>query len=452
MQQDLLATDSAAIDDDGSFVAGHWDGLVLLRAGTWERWLGIVWLLVMPITSVLVIPGVQGTMPAVVCAGLAVLGLLAVRSQRGDRVLVPLATIAAMFALLQCASAFAAEYLPVGLESHLTFMNQRRIDRSFLPTVATQSAYLAVGVVTALYAREFFGRRWESWVFSGAMLLIAYGVYEWLYFLNFEESGDFLSNRAFSDTWTPDRDAFSGSLVQMTDPLGFPVLRFKSLTGEPSMFAMTTLPYFFLAFCTKRYWIAGCLLTGLLLSLSSTALVALPTGFVLWLCFRPAGWRPSYHELVAVVLIAAVGIGVLCTDSAQQLIDFFTSDLREKLLGKGDSGQLRLESHQESMRFFLDAPLPVQVFGLGFGATRPFSFLDWLLINCGVMGTAVWLTAFLWPVIRLSSASAWNVGLKVALSVTLLAMLVGVPEFSYPTNWLFLGLAYGRLSKAENGP
>jgi hypothetical protein len=413
--------------------------------GALPAWLEVVWLLVLPITSVLVVPGLQGSTPAVLCAACAALQLLLVRSPRTDRALYRLALFAVGFALLQCASSFAAEQLPLGMEPLLTFTNWRRLDESFLPTVATQSAYLAVGAVTAMYAAEFLGRRSSRWIFCGALALVAYGFYEWLYFLQFQESGDFLSNRTFSDEQAFDPDAFSGSLVQTIEAFGFSLLRLKSLTGEPSMFAMATLPYFFLALCTARRWTALCLLGGLLLSAASTALVALPVGLVLWLAFRPGAWRLTQRGLMIALMIAAAAVVLLSTGLPQSLMENVWTELRDKLQGRGDSGQARLDSHAQSVEFFLSAPLPIQLVGLGFGATRPLAFIDWLLINCGLIGTVAWLALFLWPVWRLPSTNTTNVGLKVALTVTLLAMLVGVPEFSYPTTWLFLGLAYARL-------
>src|SRR6185436_10500567 len=114
------------------------------------------------------------------------------------------------------------------------------------------------------------------------------------------------------------------------------------------------------------------------------------------------------------------------------------------------SGEERLQSHRHSIEFFFAAPLSIQLFGLGFGATRPFSFLDWLLINCGIVGTSAWLGAFLWPLVGLPTRDPVGVGLKLALGVALFAMLVGVTEFSYPTTWLFLGLAYSPLGGGAN--
>lgn len=406
----------------------------------------MLWLAVMPITSVLVLPGVQGTTPATLCAIVALGVALLSRSTRDQRLLGRLVLFVLLFGILQFASALAAMQLPMGLYRLLIFTNEPVFGQHFLGTVATQSAYLGVGVVTALFAMEWSDRRWSNWVFAGPLLLVAYGFYEWCYFLLFQESGDFLSNRTFSVDAALDAAGASGSLVQTTEPLGFPMLRLKSLTGEPSMFALATLPYFFLALCTGRRWIAGILLASLLLSTSSTALLCLPLGLILCISFRPQGWQLSHREWTLAVLVGALLLAVLFFLPSHLLLDYFATDLGDKLSGQGTSGEERLESLQQSIEFVLRAPWPIQLFGIGFGVARPLSFFLWLLINGGLVGAAAWIGFFLWPVARMSSSDGMALGLKVALVVTLVAMLAGVPEFSYPTIWLFLGLAYARLA------
>jgi hypothetical protein len=69
-----------------------------------------------------------------------------------------------------------------------------------------------------------------------------------------------------------------------------------------------------------------------------------------------------------------------------------------------------------------------------------------LLVNTGLIGIAVYLYAFLKPVIFLRSDHG-GLALKVGVATLFFLFYVSVSELFLPTTWMFLGLAYWQLDR-----
>lgn len=154
-------------------------------------------------------------------------------------------------------------------------------ERLFLrKTLFTQSIYLFAGFLTFLYIKFCYKTTWDKYLFIGALLLAFYGIYEIVFFSIFGETGDFLSNRTFGHG---DQESKLGSYFQTTSIGIMSIMRLKSLTGEPSMYAFSILPFCIYALHTEKYKIAYLLFATLLLSTSTTAIL----GIILYLFFIP---------------------------------------------------------------------------------------------------------------------------------------------------------------------
>ncbi len=105
----------------------------------------------------------------------------------------------------------------------------------------TQSLYLAACLCIALFFRFFFRAEWMRYVLWGGWFLAIYGIYEWLYFLIFQQPGDFIANRTYGEA------LHTGSWSQVIEVGPFSLLRIKSTFGEPSFFSAAVIPYLFLA-------------------------------------------------------------------------------------------------------------------------------------------------------------------------------------------------------------
>jgi hypothetical protein len=395
-----------------------------------------LWAFVLPIASVLIFPSVQGTTAAYLMAFASLPVFLAA------------ARIKDIWQYLKIVFFFALAYLTLNLASQfflslygdINLGNLNLVD-PFLsaekillrPSLFSQTLYLSAGLLTFLFVFECYRPSWDPYIFAGILLLAGYGFYELLFYKLTGTSGDFLSNRVFNDR-------HSGSLFQTFQFGGTKLQRMKSLTGEPSMFAFTVLPYWIFALHTKRYAIGGLLTLALFLSSSTTAIIGMFIYGVMLIFSR----RIDIKYLFALGVLAGVGVIV----KFQAIAATFNRLIIQKFAGESISGSIRLSNLQQNTQFWWDAPLPTKFFGLGFGYIRSSDFFSMLLVNNGIIGLMILILLFAFPVLALGSSQK-EFGLKCALVVILVSMLTSVPEFAYLPVWLFLGISYRYLMKPD---
>ncbi len=198
-----------------------------------------IWCLVMPVTSVLLVPSIQGTVPAYMMAFASIV-FVSMRSFADRATLMRYLGSAVLIALLWTVLLCGSQ-LGHLLSSRVDFGGMYMIDMDspqvlFRPTIFTQTLYLAACSMIALYFRFFFREEWMKYIAWGAWLLAIYAIYEWSYYLVFQTPGDFLVNRTFND------GAHSGSWSQGISVGPFSLLRVKStlesgvlFRGSPSL-------------------------------------------------------------------------------------------------------------------------------------------------------------------------------------------------------------------------
>ncbi len=393
-----------------------------------------LWALVLPVTSVLVFPSVQGSTPAYIMAFLSVPVMLVSAQIKDIKHYITIALlIAAGFITLNLISQFILSvYGTIDLQA-LPLVDPLSFTRKVIlrPTLFTQTLYLSAGVLTFLFVYEWYRPSWDPYIFAGVMLLVAYGFYEELYFMATGTSGDFLSNRLFNQR-------HSGSLFQTFNVDGFAIQRMKSLTGEPSMFAFTVLPYWIFALHTRRFFIAGILTLALFLSTSTTAILGIAVYVI----------TVIYSNRIPLKYLLATGAGFVLVAilKFETIYSVLNRLIFRKLTLDSISGVTRFTNVYDCIMFWLDAPFSVKIFGLGFGYIRSTDFFSTLLVNNGLAGLTLMTIAFGYPVIALGSSER-AFGLKCALVVIAVTMLVSVPEFAYLPIWLFLGISYNHLNQ-----
>lgn len=403
----------------------------------------LFWALVLPITSVLLLPGIQGTVPAYLFALAALVYVPAVRPVEATRYLGGIVAFFLVFGALVALSQLAIVYVNVRGISALPLLEAYEADRRTLlrGSMFTQAIYLLVGVSTLFFVRTFYRRAWDRYLFYGVAALAVYGIYEFVFFLLFHRNGDFLSNRVFLSG----SEVHRGSLFQVIQ-LG-PVLlqRLKSLTGEPSMYAFTVLPFWIHALHNGRHRLQLLLLTTLLMTASTSAAIGLATY---------AGVRLWYWRRLDVLNRYSVGFALLLALGALAAWSFVGPLLEmvvlDKLLLSSYSAVTRLSLLVRNLEFFADAPLAVQLFGLGFGYVRSTDMASSLLVNNGVVGVLLATAGILYPVFRLRNTRR-GIGLKAALIVIYVVMMVAVSEYAYLSLWVFLGIAYHEIARNGNG-
>ena len=269
------------------------------------------------------------------------------------------------------------------------------------------------------------------YVLWGGWFLAIYGIYEWVFYLIFKQTGDFLVNRTYGESLQ------TGSWSQIIQVGPFSLLRIKSTFGEPSFFSAGVIPYIFLALEYKRKWLTAALLFCLVFSTSSSAFLALPVALFLHSLFQ----RKLSTRIIFIVLFFAVALAVLYFVYPETFDSMFTS----KLSGENDSGHLRQNFAEALADASQTFTFMNRLFGIGFGYLYSGVFTS-ILVNTGWIGMAVYCYAFLKPVIFLRADQA-GLALKVGIASLFFLFYISVSELFLPTTWMFLGLAYWRLDQ-----
>lgn len=395
-----------------------------------------LWCVFMPLTSLLVVPSVQGTIPAYLLAFVSFFFVLAahdsgqVNIQRIRYFRMAL-LLAGIWLLLLCGSQLGhllSNRHDFGDMLLVNMGDPRVVLRSAL---FTQSLYLAACVFIALFFRFFFRAEWMRYVLWGGWFLAIYGMYEWLYFLIFQQPGDFLGNRTYGE------EMHTGSWSQAIQLGPFNLLRIKSTFGEPSFFSAAVIPYLFLALESHRKWLSAALFFCLIFSTSSSAYVAFAASLVFYSFFGRKLSRP----IIIAVLFFAAALVTLYFVYPETYYQMFTA----KMSHDNDSGKIRSETGS-AMNETAQTFTPInRIFGIGFGYYYGGVFFA-VLVNTGWIGMMVYFYAFLKPIIFLRSEEG-SLALKLAVVSLFFLFYVSVSELFLPTTWMFLGLAYWRLDQ-----
>ncbi len=404
----------------------------LAAPGLSSLWLKAT-LLVLPVTSFIAIPSVQGTTPAnllILLALFPLAGPLLFGLEGYGRLLARLLPFMLVLGVLFMASRFALLYATDGLTG-LSLTNPRFVLPLTMTANLTQSLYLAVGLTLFLLAARYYDAGWDSAIFAGAWFLLAYGFIDWFAQSFLGINADLLSNRSFE----VGRFEMPGSLRQTLSIAGLPLLRFKSFTGEPSMFALTALCYLALAIARGRHRLAAALVLALLLSFSATAYA----GLLVYALFF--GRRLSFGQVAPAIGLALAALAIVAWadwDGFARGVDhLFIS----KLMGESHSGSARLHSLLRHLQAWCSAPLPFLV-GYGFGTARSTDLLSTLLVNVGLLGT-IGVLALLGRVLA-SAYRQQRWAEMLGLATVFGLMLAAVPEFAYLPPWLLAGIAMRR--------
>jgi hypothetical protein len=401
-------------------------------------WFMPLWCAVMPLTSFLLIPSVQGTIPAYVLGFVSAFFVMVSHNggqQNIQRTRYIMATLVVAGIWLFLLSGSQLGHL---ISDRHDFGDMLLIDRSdttsvvFRKTLFTQTLYLAACLCIALFFRFFFRAEWMRYVLWGGWFLAIYGIYEWLFFLIFKQPGDFLVNRTYAGGQT-------ASWSQAIDVGPCTLLRIKSTFGEPSFFSAGVLPYLFLALEYKRKWLLAALLFCLVFSASSSAFIGLAFALLIYCLFQ----RKVSRSTALLILLFAGAVATLYFIFPDTFDAMFTA----KLSSANESGQ----SHQANREMTNDTvntfTFMNRLFGIGFGYSYEAVFYA-LLINTGWIGLIIYCYAFLKPAILLRPDNG-ALALKVGVLTLFFLYYVNVSELFLPTTWMFLGLAYWRLDQQK---
>jgi hypothetical protein len=404
----------------------------------------LIWAFFVPITSVLVFPSVQGTTPGYLMCFLSL--AIAMLYGGGARtrylriLLMAIFVWVLLFTLTQLADLTDGYTPDLGTLSLVNPYDHSFVMRSSL---FTQSLYVMAVVLYGTYLYIYYDDAWDRIIVAVGVLFAVYGLYECAYYLATGQSGDFLSNRQFTNTvGVQPKDAVNGSDFQTMGVGGISMQRLKALTGEPSMYALSMFPFWvYIRTVQRSRWPALLVGVSLLMTASTTALV----GYLCYLGIRMTTTRINITKL-ALVALAIIAVIVVFNEQAAQLLDDMVIN---KLTAANSSGQERSAGFAAALDFWLNAPVANKLVGIGFGYIRTTDMFSTLLVNNGVLGLLLFSLLMLYPAFKLD----WTpkaIALRQCCVATYVMMMVSVPEFSYLAPWTFVAFAYSRLSQRKH--
>ncbi len=399
-------------------------------------------LLVAPIQSLLLTP-VQGSTPAFILILLSPMILIGY-GQRHIRLVIFYAAFLMLYSIYLACS-LSGMLIDQPDLSNLSVIREVYIYGYLRQTHITQGVYLLAAVTFCYLIYTFWQESFVKYMYYGIIVLSIYGFYLFVYFAIFHLNGDFLSNRNFGDlndaAAGAGEGAFAtGAMLQGSNVFGSGFMRLNSLTGEPSMYALSVTPFAVYAFGRRWWWIFAFLTLSLALSTSSTAVIGLLVGLVVIEMLQR-------QEAVLYVAAAAI-VGILLYATAPPVHDALDILLFQKL--DTVSGNLRLQSFLDHARVSFDGNPVRALFGLGFGTVRATDMLSNLLANVGILGLFLYSALLLGPCFLLRGAVDRN-----ALIATLLAIfameILTVSEYAYLPPWFMVAMSYARARGLHSG-
>lgn len=396
-------------------------------------------MLFFPITSFLIIPTIPGTTIMTLFAAIVVMMIIMFPGDSAKEgfvlelsyflmIIITFSIISQMINLIET----------LKLPRTIILVNIKGFTKTFYRlSHLTQSLQLVVAFTIYLLVKYFSNDNIIKYVFWGLRLLCFYGLFEFVFYLLFHVNGDFLSNRTFGD------DSRPGSLFQTITIGGFGLVRMTSYTGEPSMFVFTVFPFWVLAVGLKRRFDSILLLGCLLLTFSTTAYMCIAlftTGLMIY--------KRQFKLLFYSLIVVAAFCFMLQLDLFKHLADsVYKSVFAGKVNGSTASSRDRAFHFTEHLDYWLSFNSFNQLFGIGFGYVRSTDFISTLLVNNGALGVAL-ITGFFYQKTVFRYKSEISKYYKVGVVLLYLILMGTVPEFSYPSMWIFLALQY-KLDRKE---
>ena len=394
-------------------------------------------LLTMCCTSFLIFPSIQGTTPAYLLTFSMLITCLFINKRKSKMFYFDIVKFLFFYLFLTMLSQMALSFSGITSfhVSEATFIDSNDSSVLFRKSFFTQSLYLLVAIIFFYFTKNFYSKSWDKYFLTGAAFLSLYGLYEFVYFLFTHQNGDFISNRMFDGS-------HSGSLVQWFTIESFVVQRVKSLTGEPSMFALTIIPFFYYAFYTKRYKLSMLFGLAAVLTFSSTAYLGLAIFFV-------AKIIKFYKNIILLYCASLLCMILGLIVGFEKIWKIIYDAVFKKILTDSQSTVIRSFNFGRHMDFYSNLPFFNKLFGVGFGTVRSTDLFSTLLINVGIVGLIIFTFLFLYPVFKLKTLNNEIRAIKLSLIFVYIAMMIAVPEFSYLSSWLFLGVSYYYIKEAK---
>lgn len=397
-----------------------------------DSYLSIV-LLIAGITSIVINPAFSASVPSYILIYAFTPFLLYVSIYSNKKMMVNLCWILLILLVLNLLAQLNNHLSQVHLNASLPLVKNEPLEKViFRKTFFTQSLYLFAGILFYLFLKHYGTSRHLWYLYTGLLFLVVYGFFEVIYYQVYKRNGDLLSNRMFNNI------PGSGSLFQEINIGGWVMQRLKSLTGEPSMFAFSIVPFWILSI-GLRYWLSsGLFLVALILSFSTSAFLGIFITGIGLLFIHPA-LRKKVIWLLPSILLSILLLYFVNHSIHNEINNLFIY----KLTGGNVSGVERREYFLSAVNYWRnDLTVPGKLIGIGFGTIRSTDFFSTLLVNNGIIGFIVFTVFYFSHAYVPLSNKTVKQYYVLALIATYLIMMVSVPEFAYLTLWILLAFPY----------
>lgn len=385
------------------------------------------------IVSVVIYPKISISVPSYVLIYLFVPVVLTASYLKDKLLIKELMLIAGIFILLNLMAQLQVLLFSVQLGDSLTLTDKANPDKVLLrTTLFSQSIYLFAGILCYLYLKYFATEAHIRYLYIGLRVIVILGFVEVIIYQITGVNGDMITNRVFNNK------EGSGSLFQTITLSGLAMQRMKSVTGEPSMFAFSLIPFWILCIPLKRYVDFAFFGLALLLTFSTSAYMGIII-LIVGACLVDKRIAKPMAIMVPVFLIL---LFILYTISPA-IHKLVHSVFIDKFSGNNQSGSERSGYFMGQFSYWRDQLNVVgKMVGVGFGYVRSTDFLSTLLVNNGVIGLIVF-TAFYF---KHAFVKVKNIQFKkfyvIALFAAFMILMCSVPEFAYLSLWILLSLPY----------
>lgn len=391
----------------------------------------ILWAFFIPISSWVISPSIKGSLISYLFAFLSPLVIICFRQDIVKEYILDIVKIALVLLFLALMSQLANVLFNINLYNIVLVNPGDFDDKIFRSSLITQSIYLIPVILTFLYVKHLYKPSWDKWIIYGGLVFVLYGFYKWLGFLLTGTDIDFLTNRTFGDS---DTVLYQYQGISIA---GLNLQRFQSLTGEPSMFAFTILPYFIFAIHRKaNIIIISFMGLALLLSTSSTAYLGLSM-YILYVLINSKKGKTFFKVLIALIIVSLILYGIFS--------EYINDVLNNMIFNKIDStsGEIRSYDFNNHINYIMNLDIMHNLFGIGFGYIRSGDLFTTLLVNTGILGILSFAYFYLKD-FCLKVRNFIDLGNNSILLVSFIMSMTAVSEFSYLSFWLFVAIIRNR--------
>lgn len=391
----------------------------------------IIWSFFIPITSFVLMPSVKGSLISYILGFISPLIILFKRKNFLKKYIICFGEFVYIWLAFFCLSQLGNLIYNINISDLILVSNETNNIKVFRNSIFTQSLYLVPCILLYLYCKFFYNIKWDKWIVYSGWLFSVIGLYFLLYFLLTGQNGDIISNRVFAD------NTEVSNIAQRLSILSIGIERVQSLSGEPSMYAFTILPYIIFAIHRKaNKLLIATMIVSLLLSVSTTGFLGIIIYIICILFFSKINKRYIKN------LIIFIGILIFIYFLFSSYIDeIIMNMIINKITADPTniSGLERSANIMDNIIYWSNLNNINFLFGIGFGVIRSTDLLTTFLINIGLIGTLLFAYFYL-KKIKLRNLTMKKIGDNAILLVLFITSMISVPEFSYLSFWLFLGL------------